>query len=165
MKDIKQEENPQDINDQIERDLIDNEKAIPPDLLVAMTIWGEARGESIEGKRAVAAVIYNRAAARSNRTNLPISVTVDQVCMAPFQFSCWDGCDGHFLQEKPDLDSSVWNDCVLFAREIFADSYCPFIIATHYYADWISNQPEWAKDMEYICRIGKHLFYFDKNWR
>lgn len=165
MKEIQQEESLQYINDQIERDLIADEKAIPSDLVVAMTIWGEARGESIEGKRAVAAVIYNRASARSNRTNLPISVTASQVCLSPFQFSCWDAHDGHFLHEKPDLDSSAWNDCVLCSREIFVDSYCPFIIATHYYADWISNQPAWAQNMEYTCRVGKHLFYFEKDWR
>lgn len=61
------------------------------DLLAAVrTVYGEARGESIEGQIAVAWVIRNRA-----DWVVPSwwGHTVEQVCIKPFQFSCWNAND------------------------------------------------------------------------
>jgi hypothetical protein len=51
---------------------------------LTLTIWGEARGEPLEGKAAVASVIINR-------TKHPdrFADTIRDVCLQPRQFSCW----------------------------------------------------------------------------
>ena len=53
--------------------------------VVAMTILGEARGEGKAGMYAVATVINTRAI---NRNKTP-----RQVCLQPWQFSCWNDSD------------------------------------------------------------------------
>ena len=53
--------------------------------VVAMTILGEARGEGKAGMYAVATVINTRAINRE--------ITPRQVCLQPWQFSCWNDND------------------------------------------------------------------------
>jgi len=146
----------------IERELSDQD-VYPPDLVVAMTIWGEARGEPVDGKRAVAGVISNRAVRRSIRTGYPVFLAASEVCLAPRQFSCWK--DGKFVQQKPDESSDACVDCVAAAKEIFLDSYDPPTGATHYYAVGACERPSWADRMEYVGKVGRHLFYFEDGWR
>ena len=49
----------------------------------AMTVFGEASGEIEKGQRAVAWVIINRAGSRNPKA-------VRDVCLAPYQFECWN---------------------------------------------------------------------------
>ena len=51
-------------------------------LIIALTLMAEARGETSEGRRAVASVIWHRAHERNQ--------TWEDVCLAPKQFSCWN---------------------------------------------------------------------------
>jgi len=51
--------------------------------ILARTLWGEARGEGIDGMRAVAHVILNRVA------DARWPGTVAEVCLQPSQFSAW----------------------------------------------------------------------------
>jgi hypothetical protein len=55
---------------------------------LSLTLYGEARGEPIEGKCAVASVVINR-------TKNPdrFGDTIRDVCLAPRQFSCWNAGD------------------------------------------------------------------------
>lgn len=151
-----------EVDRDIERELSEQVGASPPDLIVAMTIWGEARGAPVDGKRAVAAVIRNRAAIISRNTGYPMLLSASQVCLAPGQFSCW--VNGKFVQTELD-DSLAWVDCVAAAKEIFLDSYDPLIVATHYYAQSPATRPGWTDGMEYVCKVGSYLFYFDPSWR
>ena len=52
--------------------------------VVAKTIWGEARGEGLNGMTAVACVIMNRATKGGWWGRTP-----REVCLKPSQFSCW----------------------------------------------------------------------------
>ena len=54
---------------------------------LARTIWGEARGETREGRIAVANVVMNRVADRRWPN------TVKAVVLQPFQFSAWNSND------------------------------------------------------------------------
>lgn len=70
------------------------------------TVYGEARGEPIEGQIAVANVIKNRAYASQK--------TYKDICLAPRQFSCWN-------QDDPNR-SSVLNLLIsLEAGDIITD--------------------------------------------
>jgi N-acetylmuramoyl-L-alanine amidase len=134
---------------------------LPPDLVVAMTVWGEARGESLEGKKAVASVICNRAMRKSHAGHLPFEVELSAVCLAPHQFSCWS--DGEFVQQEPDYDSSAWLECHEVAKALFESTFRPCTNATHYFSDSI-NPPHWAAKMKFVEKIGHHSFYLESSW-
>jgi len=57
--------------------------------IMAKTIYGEARGESRQGQKAVACVIFNRF--RSGKWFA--AKTLAGVCLKPLQFSCWNKSD------------------------------------------------------------------------
>lgn len=85
--------NPKDIK--IFYALDDTESAI-------LTIYGEARGETFEGKQAVALVIANRAEQWGK--------TIRGVCYAKNQFSCYSSKDKNYpllLSIAEDFDSAM----------------------------------------------------------
>lgn len=125
--------------------------------VIAATIWGEARGESKEGKTAVAFVIWNRA--KKNKI-VNDDVLVD-VCLKPKQFSCWNS--GIEKLEAPlKYDSAeIWEECFNLALmlsigwfEYFPD---PTHGADHYHEK--SIHPKWADKMTKTAEIGNHIFY------
>ena len=72
----------------------------PGDLLLALTLYGEARGETAMGKRAVAWCVRNRMdkahdwkAARGRSHPLFGDGTVAGAVLKPWQFSCWNKGD------------------------------------------------------------------------
>lgn len=74
----------------------------PEDLLLALTLYGEARGEPIDGKRGVAWVVRNRRdaakawlAKRGTKHPLFGDGTVGGVVLRPWQFSCWNKGDAN----------------------------------------------------------------------
>lgn len=78
------------------RDLTDQE-------VLALTLYGEARGESIEGQIAVGCVIRNRLTAKEG---------YKEVCLSPYQFSCWNSSDPNYpilngLAEKLTNDEQI----------------------------------------------------------
>ena len=57
--------------------------------ILARTIYGEARGETDEGKRAVGLCILNRYKSKKWFS----ANTIAEVCQKPLQFSCWNKND------------------------------------------------------------------------
>jgi len=130
--------------------------------LLSLAVYGEARGESIEGKVAVASVITNRLARRGW-----YGKTLQEVILKPYQFSC-------FLENDPnhDLLVSIAMNYVEYLGTYdalrqawwvalgFLDGWLASNVAgaTNYFADYIPK-PGWATDMEYITKIGRHSFY------
>lgn len=57
--------------------------------ILALTIYGEARGEAIEGQIAVGNVIRNRVVFGKK--------TYRDVCLSPKQFSCWNTNDPNYI--------------------------------------------------------------------
>lgn len=77
--------------------------------LIAVTLYGEARGEPPEGKRAVAEVILNRAQKWGK--------TIKNVCLAKNQFSCFLTNDPNFpkllgLAQDFPSDNAALNACL-----------------------------------------------------
>jgi spore germination cell wall hydrolase CwlJ-like protein len=128
----------------------------PPDAVAALTLWGEARGEGLIGIKAVASVIHRRAVMRRILKGMAFDLAVSDVCLTPHQFSCWDG--DRFVQSDPE-DSQAWEDCDEVARQLVSGDFEPTIIATHYYAQSMVSPPYWTASMEFVGRIGRHLFY------
>jgi len=134
---------------------IDLEKLPQADLL-ARCIWGEARGEPIRGKLAVAHVVLNRVKARSY-----FGKTITEVILSPWQFSCFNENDPNLAKilglssKDPDLAY-----CRAVAdMALLTGSPDPTGGATHYHAAQVT--PLWAESnqMVFLWRIGNHLFY------
>lgn len=115
--------------------------------VLALTLLAEARGEGVQGMEAVAMVIKQRMTNRSQ--------TAKQVCLAPKQFSAWNGrsrAELEYLWRSPaapeaigvvrrfdELDPSVID---------YADHYCTVQIT-----------PYWALDQQPVAVIGNHKFF------
>jgi len=63
--------------------------------ILARTLWGEARGESLAGQIAVAWTIRNRVNDGNAKSWWGEGYT--GVCQKPYQFSCWNSTDPNYL--------------------------------------------------------------------
>lgn len=127
----------------------------PADTL-ARTIYGEARGESVRGKEAVAAVVMNRV-----RRPGWWGRSVEEVCRRPWQFSCWNDNDPNCVKiQRVKDDDRVFRICVRIARRAIAGVIDdPTKGATHYHVRGML--PPWARKLAPSAEIGNHLFYND----
>jgi|AGTN01.2.fsa_nt_gi Cell wall hydrolyses involved in spore germination len=125
----------------------------PADIL-ARTLYGEARGESVRGIEAVAAVVMNRVRRGGWWGN-----TVETVCRKRWQFSCWNEADPNRAKlERVDENDRVFRICVRIARRAIAGSLDdPTGGATHYHTRAV--MPAWARSLVPCAEIGAHLFY------
>lgn len=120
-------------------------------LVVAETIWREARGESYEGRKAVASVIHNRMHERG--------MSAYEVVLQRKQFSCWNGREHEIGEDFAAIHGadSVWRECVGLAKAVCDGSLIPSVTANHYYNPRLSN-PSWGVAMKSVVVIGRHRF-------
>lgn len=136
---------------------------LPDRVVLALCVWGEARGEPVEGQIAVACVIRNRV----RLANVP-QLRWRDVILAPLQFSCFNPGDPnralidravtHYAtqQPTPELQQALWiADGVISGA--CADNTGG---ATNYLTGWLFRQdpPQWAKLMQQTKAIGAHVF-------
>jgi spore germination cell wall hydrolase CwlJ-like protein len=131
-----------------------------PDLIVlTSTVLGEAEGEDRSGKRAVAAVVRNRANDAQDRWPKRIA----DVCLQPAQFSCWQAPNRLKAMTKPKVHSTeaVWTDCFLAAVEALYGYEPDFTGAANHYLNekLLPKLPSWARADAITVRIGQHTFY------
>ena len=123
-------------------------------MVVALTIFGEAAGESLSGKLAVASVIWNRARGRTDR--------FERECRRPRQFSCWNSGQAPTVPKDP-LSRAAFSDCLLIAQLMIDHTFNPTIAADHYYALSMRQAPRWAREMTVVEDIGGHRFLNSRN--
>lgn len=126
-------------------------------LVLARTIWGEARGEGEDGKTAVAHVILNRWKSGKWFGEGSIAETAQK----PWQFSCWNTNDPNWPKiATMDLDDGGLQECAYFALGAIK-GYLPDNTdgSTHYYAYNTIAKPNWATEDTFVCRIGGHEFH------
>ena len=132
--------------------------------VLALTLWGESRGESLEGRIAVACVIRNRANAASW-----FGKGISGVCLKRWQFSCWlpQGGASNFKQlmamaNKTDagrLKNREYRECYWIAKGICAGAVRDQVKrANHYYVDG-TRKPKWAVGQKPALQLGTHLFF------
>jgi spore germination cell wall hydrolase CwlJ-like protein len=132
------------------------------DELFALAIYGEARGEPIEGKIAVASVINNRKARGGW-----FGGNLREVILKPRQFSCFNPEDANrgrlemiaknfsdYLNSYGKLRECWWVACG-FLNDMIRSNVKG---ATHYHSVWI-DPPGWTHEMLEVARIGDHIFY------
>jgi spore germination cell wall hydrolase CwlJ-like protein len=117
--------------------------------IVALTLLGEARGETFEGMAGVASVIQTRTIQRKQ--------TPTQVCLSPKQFSFWNG--GVSETTKKKLLATPQGKNALYLADLVVHKQMPDIVkgANHYHA--VSVSPKWAKDTKLVAVIQHHKFY------
>lgn len=133
-------------------------------LIAARTVFGEARGEPYEGKKAVAHVLLNRLRAGDSQG----APTLAAVCLRPLQFSCWNRGDPNLsMLLAAGFDDSALRDSFRALLEAF-DETDPTKGATHYLTaaayERMQKSPapdakNWAKGVGPAAVIGGHLFF------
>jgi spore germination cell wall hydrolase CwlJ-like protein len=117
---------------------------------VAVAIYHEARGESLEGQLAVARVIMNRAA--SGKYPSSWCGTVKQ----PWQFSFVNPRTG----QMPGVDeaSASWRKALGVTRLAIANAVPTLSTdVLWYHADYVA--PSWGRRLSMVQKIGTHIFY------
>ena len=127
----------------------------------ARTLWQEARGEPLEGQRAVAHAIYNRL--KDGRWGS----TLGSVCLARSQYSAW----GPVTPSNANMLADFRTSCALAdddpALIAFADLIAATMVepdptggATHYYNPKAVPRPSWAETPAVPCgQFGRQLFF------
>ena len=119
--------------------------------LLALCVWGEARGESNAGKSAVAHVVMNR----WRSSAFPRAVR--DVILQPAQFSSFNADDPNRKKMLGVKAGENWNECFNAALGAYGGiDPDPTRGATHYCG--INSNPGWRKLMIETARIGGHVF-------
>ncbi|QEL18702.1 cell wall hydrolase [Limnoglobus roseus] len=125
---------------------------------LARTIWGEARGEGKPGMEDVACCIMNRVAKPRWWGS-----TVEEVCLKPWQFSCWNANDPNLPKLKSvTVADPVFAQAVAIAEKAVAGTLPDRTQgATHYYDRRMPRVPPWAVGKTPCFTEGHHLFFND----
>lgn len=130
--------------------------------MLSRTIWGEARGETQQGREAVAWVARNRLTHPKNKDGKLYGGNINAICGKPRQFSCWNLDDPNRNKcDTVSLEDKTFRQC-LVAALVVLDSPAhldPTFGATHYMR--IGTPTKWANGREPIVRIGHHEFFKD----
>lgn len=136
---------------------------LPDRIVLALTVWGEARGEPVQGQVAVACVVRNRL----KRVTHAVA-TWRGVCLAPWQFSCFNADDpnsGPIARAAvtlmtaaltPELAQALWIADGVIAGAVMDNTGG----ATHYLTSTLlkAKPPSWAKGQPVLIVIGDHSF-------
>ena len=132
---------------------------------LALTMYGEARGEEIEGKVAVGCVVRARVA--DDRW----PDTYKDVCLQRWQFSCWNTIDpnyrtllnlGESLVLTPVATTNpVMDECLWVAAGVMSGVCRDRVKANHYLTRklWETAPPDWAKGQSPTAFAGRQAFF------
>ncbi|CAI8773758.1 N-acetylmuramoyl-L-alanine amidase [Pseudomonas jessenii] len=130
--------------------------------ILARTLWGEARGESLAGQIAVACTIRNRV--NDGKTRSWWGEGYAGVCQKPYQFSCWNKSDPNFAYlsgAKPIPFRELAQARIAADQVIDGNVPDPTGGATHYYASTMTKAPAWVAGAKQTLKLGRHLFFKD----
>ena len=124
--------------------------------VAARTVWGEGRGETYQGKRAIAHVMINRW--NVERGQFKKDHMLGQTCQRWLQFSAWNSNDPNRAKLlEVDLNDRVYRQSMKAVLESLNAKTDPTLGATHYHVDGL--KPYWAKGRVPVTKIGHHIFY------
>jgi spore germination cell wall hydrolase CwlJ-like protein len=130
--------------------------------ILARTLWGEARGESLAGQIAVAWTIRNRV--NDGRNKSWWGEGYAGVCEAKYQFSCWNANDPNFpfLSGAKQIPFRELAQARIATDQVI-DGKVPDPTggATHYYATTMPKAPTWSRGATLTLKLGHHVFFRD----
>lgn len=125
--------------------------------LLCQLVYGEARNQSYEGMKAVAAVAINR---WKNRCK-----SLRDIILEKYQFSCFNASDpnSRIIMNITTKDFSVWDECCRAAiSQYMGLEVDPTGNAIHYLTVYLYNhyRPDWDwNELEKTIIIGDHIFF------
>ena len=133
--------------------------------LLCLTIFGEARGEGHEGMIAVGSVILERVDHREWDGD-----TIREVCLMPWQFSCFLPADPNFLALKLTANnfaaqyrqSDILRKCYVVASDLIDGTLARTPeIAEHHATQYCTGavSPAWKEKLKLVATVGHHEFY------
>ena len=130
--------------------------------VMARTIYGEARGEGVQGMQAVGWVIRNRSEIDLWGDGRPDwwGETIQEVCFKKWQFSCWNFGDPNRIKlVKLSTLNPMYKLCLNAAAAVLVENLPadPTKGACHYHH--IRLRPDWATEAQPSLRLFNHLFY------
>ena len=135
-------------------------KLIHDHLWGILTVWQEARGESYEGKMAVAEVILRRTQQKYSSDG-----TIAGTCLQPLQFSGWNAKDPNRIKAA-QVDSE---DPMVLECELAFDIALKGSNMSHGALLYLNPSgfppnglPGWVARCEEVAVIGRHHFYVPK---
>lgn len=128
----------------------------PGDLdILARTVYGEARGEPYEGKKAVAHVIINRTSFRVGDRDHSLAASA----LRWLQFSAWnEGDPNRRKMARITLSDRGFRTCMRAALEAI-DEPDPTHGSRHYHRRGAA--PRWSRGKRPVLDIGSHVFFND----
>lgn len=125
---------------------------------LARTVWGEARGETLEGMKAVTSVVVNRA---QHGPEMRFGEGIAGVCHQPRQFSCWNEDDPNRAKLLAvTAADDRFAQCLRIA-ELAVNGNLPDTTrgSLHYHTATV--HPVWSVGHTPVATIGSHLFFND----
>tara|TARA_Y100000310_G_scaffold324033_1_gene385361 strand:+ start:380 stop:793 length:414 start_codon:yes stop_codon:yes gene_type:complete len=123
---------------------------------LARTIYGEARGEPMQGKIAVAWCVRNRVEHPKWWGKSWLGVM-----LKPKQFSCWNPEDRNRTKlAGVTFNDKDFRDCWYAALAVYQNMVKdPAPGSTHYYAYDLMDEPFWAEGATSCGRIAGHEYF------
>ena len=129
--------------------------------ILARTIYGEARGEPLNGQEAIASVVLNRLAISRKKGRYWWGNSIAEICLKPWQFSCWNKSDANYsvITAIKEGDSAY-----KLAKRVAMRAVSGLIDdatngSTHYHNK--NMRPSWSFGKIPAAVIGSHFFYND----
>ena len=139
-----------------------------PVILLAMCLFGEARGEGRQTQQGVAQTVINRAKhphpVFGSRRELDFAENLRRVILQPRQFSSFNAEDpnyGKLLRPLEYEEPAAWEQCLRCAQEALAakDREDTLTANSDHYFDDSIQPPTWADPAKQTVQIGRLNFY------
>lgn len=142
---------------------------LTPAQVLALTAYGEARGEGDEGMAAIVNVVNNRTASKQFYDNSILQAVGDlihAVVLKKNQFSIFNRNNPNrkiLLNIAQDFNTALGNYPSLqtayeLANQLLNGTLQDNVAGAIYYHPK-GIKPRWAKKMQMVAEIGRHLFY------
>ncbi|MDR0677203.1 MAG: cell wall hydrolase [Holosporaceae bacterium] len=125
--------------------------------ILARTIYGEARGEFYKFGTSPLIAIANVIV---NRMRKGFAKTIQEVCLAPLQFSCWNLNDPNRkkIENIKASECPIFRKCLETAENVLMEKWPDLVDGCdHYHEKTI--KPFWAAYSEPKRILGSHYFY------
>lgn len=140
--------------------------AQPDEVILAVTLLGEARGEDRQGREMVASVMMTRVAiAAAHRAQFHSGYwwgeTPKEVCLAHAQFDCWLPGDPNRAHLPELLQHPLWPEALEIAQAAIAGTLGDQANgATHYLNPHaVPRLPGWATPSSQVAQHLHHTFF------
>lgn len=123
---------------------------------LAENVYFEARGEPLDGQRAVAEVTLNRT--RSPYFPHTICTVVHETLWDPLRRRFVAHFSWTELGELSEPTGAAWKQAMTVASAAYDDTYMPIVPGALFYHA-TSIRPDWARTKTVVATIGNHVFY------